>query len=244
MNIKYYYLKFKLRFCKTFKSKDFSYLLRKHGIKVGEHCAFFDPRSLTIDVTRPHLLSIGNYVVVTSGVTILAHDYSRVVFCNHQFYSNVGEARETIIGDNVFIGMNSIVLMGARIGNNSIVGAGSVVSGSFPDNSVIAGNPAKLICTLEQIYEKRKAEEINAAKLYAKKFYEVFHKKPTITDMTNAFSWLYLDRTDDTLKNYQQLFVLNGVNREQYIEKFLKSKPYYESFEVFLDQVFKNSKDE
>ncbi len=49
------------------------------------------------------------------------------------------------IGKNCFIGMNSIILKGTVIGDNSIVGAGSVVSGHFPENVVIAGNPARII---------------------------------------------------------------------------------------------------
>lgn len=49
------------------------------------------------------------------------------------------------IGDNCFIGMNSIILKGTTIGNNVVVGAGSVVHGTFPDNCIIAGNPAKII---------------------------------------------------------------------------------------------------
>lgn len=49
------------------------------------------------------------------------------------------------IGDNCFIGMNSIILKGTTIGNNVVVGAGSVVHGTFPDNCIIAGNPAKIV---------------------------------------------------------------------------------------------------
>lgn len=49
------------------------------------------------------------------------------------------------IGKNSFIGMNSIILKGTTLGENCIVGAGSVVSGNFPDNVVIAGNPARIL---------------------------------------------------------------------------------------------------
>jgi acetyltransferase-like isoleucine patch superfamily enzyme len=59
------------------------------------------------------------------------------------------KAKNIYIGTNVFIGCNSIILKGTKIGNNSIVGAGSVVSGIFPENVIIAGNPAKVIKHLE-----------------------------------------------------------------------------------------------
>lgn len=53
--------------------------------------------------------------------------------------------KDVIIGKNVWIGMNAIILKGVHLGDNSIIGAGSVVTNDFPPNSVIAGNPAKLI---------------------------------------------------------------------------------------------------
>jgi acetyltransferase-like isoleucine patch superfamily enzyme len=49
------------------------------------------------------------------------------------------------IGENVFIGCNSLILKGAKIGNNSVIGAGSVVIGDIPENCIAAGNPAKVI---------------------------------------------------------------------------------------------------
>lgn len=57
-----------------------------------------------------------------------------------------------VIGNNVWIGVNAIILKGSMIGENSIVGAGSVVNGLFPANSLIIGNPAKLVKILEIKY--------------------------------------------------------------------------------------------
>ena len=53
--------------------------------------------------------------------------------------------RPIIIGDGCFIGSNFIILKGTNLGKNCVVGAGSVVSGSFPDNVIIAVNPAMII---------------------------------------------------------------------------------------------------
>lgn len=50
-----------------------------------------------------------------------------------------------MIGEGCFLGANSIILKGTTLGKNVIVGAGSVVCGSFPDNVIIAGNPARIV---------------------------------------------------------------------------------------------------
>jgi len=65
------------------------------------------------------------------------------------------QASPVIIEDDCFIGYHSIILMGVRVGRGSIVGAGAVVTRDVPTNSVIAGNPAKVICTVDELVQKR-----------------------------------------------------------------------------------------
>lgn len=67
--------------------------------------------------------------------------------------------KEIHIGNNCFIGARSFILPGTTIGNNCIVGAGSVVSGNVPDDSVIAGNPAVIICRTSEWAEKKYREK-------------------------------------------------------------------------------------
>ncbi len=212
-----------------------SALKNKYHIDIGDHCKIWSPNQTHIDTQRPHMLHIGDYVKITRNVTILCHDYSRGVLCQMDDYENVGEARETYIGDNVFIGMNATILMGSHIGNNSIVGAGSVVSGSFEDGLVIAGNPARAICSIEDYYKRHKALEVSSAKLYVRKWREKYHRDPNVVEMTNAFAWLYLPRLKETIEEYPQLFRLSGVDENSFIVKFMNSKPIYSSFEEFLE---------
>lgn len=103
-----------------------------------------------IDTLVPNLIEIGDNFISAPGSFILAHDASLL-----SIYG-VYKLERTIIGNNVFLGVNSVVLPGVKIGNNVIVGAGSVVTKDIPNNSVVAGNPGKVICTVEELYQKRK----------------------------------------------------------------------------------------
>lgn len=58
--------------------------------------------------------------------------------------------KSVVIGNNVFIGCNCLILKGTKIGDNTTIGAGSVVCGDIPDNCVAAGNPAKIIKMIEK----------------------------------------------------------------------------------------------
>ena len=162
VKIKYKFLR---KFFPSFvSSKLFVNYLKSEGISIGKKTKFFDPKSTFVDVERPWLLHIGEYCKITKGVIILVHDYSRSVL-RRKYGEILGECKETFIGDNVFIGMNSIVLMGSHIGNNCIIGAGSVVSGCFQDDVVLAGNPARIICSLDDYYKKRKSSYVEEGKL-------------------------------------------------------------------------------
>ena len=220
----------------TYSSEAFVNALReKYRVDIGNNCFFWSPNHVNIDIQRPYMLHIGNGVKVTSGVTILCHDYSRSVFCDIEGMGNVGEAKTTWIGDNVFIGVNATILMGAHIGNNSIVGAGAVVSGNFPDGSVIAGNPGKVIYTVEEMYRKRKDGELQAAKQMAVEFKKKNGQYPTIEEMTNAFCWLYIPHTQESINQYPDFFKLSGINKNVLYKNFLSTNPAFHSFEDFLE---------
>lgn len=73
------------------------------------------------------------------------------------YYGEIcGSAGKVKIGNNVFIGMQATILKGVTVGNNVIIGANSLVNKDIPDNTVVAGNPAIIIMTLDEYYEKRK----------------------------------------------------------------------------------------
>lgn len=206
--------------------------LRRRGVEIGKGTVLFDAGNVTVDSSRPALLSLGEYCKITSGVTILTHDYSRSVL--RRVYGDVvGEARKTVIGNNVFIGMHSTILMGTRIGDNCIVGAGSVLRGTYPSNSVIVGNPAKVVCGLDDYYKKRKEQTVEEAKEYVRCFFGNNGRFPTVEEM-GAFFPLYLERTEEALRENKIRTQLSGDEEREVIANFLASDPVYESFEAFL----------
>jgi acetyltransferase-like isoleucine patch superfamily enzyme len=95
--------------------------------------------------TEPFLIDIGNHVAIAYGTKFITHDGS--VWCFKGELEG-GIFGKITIGDNVCIGMDCIILLNTTIGNNCIVGAGSVIRGQFPDNSVIIGNPAKVVLNM------------------------------------------------------------------------------------------------
>lgn len=98
--------------------------------------------------SEPYLIKIGNHCTVTAGVSFLTHDGGAWVFRDEVPDLNVFGKIE--IKDNCFIGINSIILPSVTIGPNAVVGAGAVVTKDVPPDSVVAGVPARVICTLQE----------------------------------------------------------------------------------------------
>lgn len=122
-------------------------LYRRKGVKIGEGVRAFSP----LISAEPYLLEIGNNVTISTGVNFTTHDNSVIKVLENK----TDVFGKIIIKDDCFIGQNSLILPGVTLGNRTIVGAGSIVTKSFKDgNVIIAGNPAKIICTVDE-YKKR-----------------------------------------------------------------------------------------
>ncbi len=129
-------------------------LVKKKIFKSVGKNFFFQPRIIP---DEPKLISFGDNVSVASGVTFVTHDVIDKVLnkmdYNFKFYYNCAPIE---IGNNVFIGCNVTIMPNVKIGNNIIIAAGSIVTKDVPDNSVVGGNPAKIISTFEKYVENRK----------------------------------------------------------------------------------------
>ena len=184
--------------------------LRSRGATIGEDVYFYAPTNTFVDTGNAHFIEIGNNVQITADVKILAHDYSFFVLAN-AYNSLARKQRKTVIGNNVFVGMGAIILMGAEIGDNVIIGAGAVVSGKVESNSVYAGNPAVKICTLEKHFNSNKQHFIDSAKCYAEGFKKKNGRLPKPEEML-AYRALFCDQK--AISEYAQKEHFKGITDE------------------------------
>lgn len=216
------------RFWARTNSKRFVCWLKKRGVKIGDNVIFHQIKNVDIDLTRPCLVEIGNNVHFTAGFTLLTHGYDWVVLRN-LFHEVIASSGKVTIGDNVFIGYNVTVLKGVSIGDNSIVGAGSVVTRSLPAHSVSAGNPARVLCTIEEYHDKRRQRYIGEAKEYARCIWKRYRRLPVPADFWEEFPlFLNGNQSCPVINIRKQL----GSSLSHYN---LYHKPIYPNFESFLD---------
>ena len=150
--------------------KEFLYRLRGEytteklismGMVVGSD--FKRLNGVILDPSHCWLIELGNNVTLAPRVHVLCHDASTKDFLG---YTKIGRVT---IGNNVFIGAESVVLPGVTIGSNVVIGANSTVTHDIPDNSVAVGSPARVVCSLEEYIAREKAR-METAPCYGEEF--------------------------------------------------------------------------
>lgn len=135
---------------------------RRLGVQVGRDCRILG-NALAIFGSEPYLVSVGDHVTITNGVQFVTHDGGVWVFRKEDPEIDVfGRIR---VGNNVFIGVRTIILPGVTIGDNCVIGAGSVVTRDVPSETVAAGVPARVICSLTEYREKVRAKAVHMRSL-------------------------------------------------------------------------------
>lgn len=135
--------------------------------------------------------------------------------------------------NNIYIGTKVTILHGVIIGDNCVIGAGSVVTKDIPANSVTVGVPCKVVSTIEKYYEKSKLAGLEEAKEYIRYFRKHNHRNPIISEMREE--WMYfVDATN--MEQYPEILIKQHVGRVY--NKWLKEyRAPYKSYEEFMNSI-------
>ncbi|MBR1461773.1 MAG: acyltransferase [Prevotella sp.] len=131
---------------------------RHIGVKIGKHC-FISTREWS---NEPYLITIGDNVQVTRCVSIHTHGGGNSIRKEHPDFDVFGKV---VIEDWAYIGAYSHIMPGVTIGEGALVAAGSIVTKSVAPHTVVGGNPARVICTTEEYYEKNKKYNVGTKKM-------------------------------------------------------------------------------
>lgn len=115
--------------------------------------------------SEPWLLSFGDNVYVTAHCQFVTHDGGVLIL--RKEHPTLEWTAPIYVGDDVYFGVRSVVLPGVTIGSRVIVGAGSVVTKDVPDNSVVAGSPARVVCTVDEYLDRMLAKSLGIGHLSA-----------------------------------------------------------------------------
>ncbi len=206
--------------------------LRRKGMRIGKRTTIFNSPNVFIDESRPWMIEIGDDVQITRGVVILTHGYDWSVL-KGKYGEVLGSAGKVKIGNNVFVGMNTVILKGVTIGNNVIIGAGSLVNKDIPDNCVAAGNPARVIMSLEDYHEKRIAAQEKEAAELVREYRTVYGRDPDEAALSEFF-WLFTGDDGELPRSWEAQMQQIG-NREFSAQVLKKQKPKYQNMQELLD---------
>jgi len=124
--------------------------LKSKGLTIGENTDILEP--FFLDPSHCFLISIGANCTLAPNVRLIAHDASTKQFLG---YTRIGKIT---IDNNCFIGDSTIILPNTSIGPNTIIGAGTLVNKDIPGNVVAAGNPVRVICSIEEYLNRVKSK--------------------------------------------------------------------------------------
>lgn len=133
------------------RDKAYIEICKSRGLKVGKDVIFIEAPKFG---SEPYLIEIGDRTKITANCTFINHDGAMYVIRSMEKFVDARNFGRIKIGKNCFIGNNCTILPGVEMGDNCILGAGSVLNSSTTPNSVYAGVPAKFICTIEEYGEK------------------------------------------------------------------------------------------
>ncbi len=127
---------------------------RKRGSRIGVGC-YINP-----DVQLDSMVEIGDDCVITGGARILSHDAAPALYLDElrgsSIFGRIVKRKKTVIGSRCFVSSGAIILCGVTVGDNCVVAAGSVVTKDVQANSVVAGNPARVICSIGEFVERQR----------------------------------------------------------------------------------------
>lgn len=208
--------------------------LRSKGCQIGENTRFFDPMGTEIDITKPELIHIGKNVQITAGCKIVTHGFDWYVL-NGVYGDIMGSAGEVNIGNNVFLGMNTIILKGVSIGNNVIVGAGSLVNKDIPDNVVAAGNPVRIIDNLDNYYSKRLSLQKDEAYILYKNYVKAHNNKPD-KSYFHEFFWLFETESEGVFDVDKFNYEMNiGGRYDNTLKRYKETKRMFANYTEFCE---------
>lgn len=130
--------------------------------------------------SEPYLITIGNHCQITEGVEIFTHGGGHVLRKDVPDFDMFGKV---CLGDWVYIGNNAMIMPGVTIGDNVLIAAGSVVTKSVPSNVVVGGNPARILCTVDEFHNKNVNYNLNC-KRYS------FDKKKKLLESLDSSSFI------------------------------------------------------
>jgi acetyltransferase-like isoleucine patch superfamily enzyme len=132
------------------------------GVKMGTNVHFYGMKPNMFS-TEPWLITIGNNVFITADCAFITHDGGTLIL--RKEVPDLELTAPIRVGNDVYMGIRTIIMPGVTIGNRVIIAAGSIVTKDIPDNSVVAGVPARVIKSVDDYLLKAQANSLHLGNL-------------------------------------------------------------------------------